>query len=37
VPLQPISMPEEEFAINKRFIDRAIKLGLPYVSLIWHP
>ncbi|CAN5386026.1 hypothetical protein BH10CHL1_BH10CHL1_13410 [soil metagenome] len=37
VPLQPISTPEEEFAINKLFIDRAIELGLPYVSLIWHP
>lgn len=37
VPLQPIHSPEEEFAINKLFIDRAIELDLPYVSLIWHP
>ncbi len=37
VPLRPITTPEEEFAINKLFIDRAIDLGLPYVSLIWHP
>jgi hypothetical protein len=37
VPLRPIASPEEEFAINRLFIDRAIELGLPYVSLIWHP
>ena len=35
--LTPISSPEKEFAINKIFIDRAVELGLPYVSLIWHP
>jgi peptidoglycan/xylan/chitin deacetylase (PgdA/CDA1 family) len=37
VPLSPISSAEEEFAINKIFIDRAVEMGLPYVSLIWHP
>jgi hypothetical protein len=37
VPLRPVASPEEEFAINKLFIDQAITLGLPYVSLIWHP
>jgi peptidoglycan/xylan/chitin deacetylase (PgdA/CDA1 family) len=37
VRLTPISSPEEEFAINKLFIDKAVELGLPYVSLIWHP
>jgi len=37
VPLRPISSPEEEFAINKLFIDRAVELDLPFVSLIWHP
>jgi hypothetical protein len=37
VPLRPIATPEEEFAINKLFIDKAIEVGLPYVSLIWHP
>jgi peptidoglycan/xylan/chitin deacetylase (PgdA/CDA1 family) len=37
VPLRPIHTPEEEFAINKLFIDRAIELDLPYISLIWHP
>ncbi|MEZ4866602.1 MAG: polysaccharide deacetylase family protein [Caldilineaceae bacterium] len=37
VPLRPITTPEEEFAVNRLFIDRAVALGLPYVSLIWHP
>lgn len=37
VPLRPITSPEEEFAVNRLFIDRALALGLPYVSLIWHP
>jgi hypothetical protein len=37
IRLTPITTPEEEFAINKIFIDRAIAQGLPYVSLIWHP
>lgn len=37
VPLRPIKTPEEEFAVNRLFIDRAVELGLPYVSLIWHP
>ena len=37
VPLRPIKTPEDEVAINRLFIDRAIALDLPYVSLIWHP
>jgi hypothetical protein len=37
VPLRPITTPEEEFAVNRLFIDRALALDLPYVSLIWHP
>jgi hypothetical protein len=37
VPLRPIKTPEEEFAVNRLFIDRAVELGLPYISLIWHP
>jgi peptidoglycan/xylan/chitin deacetylase (PgdA/CDA1 family) len=37
VPLSPIQTPDQEFEINRLFIDRAIELGLPYVSLIWHP
>ena len=37
VPLRPIKTPEEEFGINRVFIDRAVELDLPYVSLVWHP
>lgn len=37
VPLRPITTPEEEFAVNKLFIDKAVEQGLPYISLIWHP
>lgn len=37
VPLRPISSPEEEFAINKLFIDRAVAEDLPFISFIWHP
>lgn len=37
VPLRPIETPEDEVAINRLFIDRAVALNLPYVSLIWHP
>ena len=35
--MRPIKTPEDEVAINRLFIDRAIALDLPYVSLIWHP
>jgi hypothetical protein len=37
VPLRPIETPEQEFGVNRLFIDRAVELGMPYVSLIWHP
>jgi hypothetical protein len=37
VPLRPIRTPEEEFAINKLFIDRAVAEEMPFVSFIWHP
>lgn len=37
IRLTPIRTPEEEFAMNRLFIDRAVEMGLPYVSLIWHP
>jgi hypothetical protein len=37
VPLRPIETPEDEVAINRLFIDRAVALDLPYVSLVWHP
>jgi hypothetical protein len=37
VPLKPIQTPEEEFELYALYIARARKLGLPYVSFIWHP
>jgi hypothetical protein len=37
IPIGPIQTPDEEFAINRQFIDGAVSLGLSYVSLIWHP
>ncbi len=37
IPSRPVTTPEEEFAIHRIFVTRAVELGLPYVSLIWHP
>jgi hypothetical protein len=37
VPSGPVQTAEDEFSVNRRFIDRAIELDLPYISLIWHP
>lgn len=37
IPAGTLHTPEEEFAINKLFIDKAINDGLTFVSLIWHP
>ncbi len=37
IPNDYITKPEEEFAINKIFLDRAITKKKPFVSLIWHP
>lgn len=32
-----VKTPEEEFAVNRFFIDKALELGAEFVSLIWHP
>ncbi len=37
IPARPVATPEEEFAIHRMFIDRAVDMNLPYVSLILHP
>ncbi len=37
VPPGFVATPEEEFAVHRTFVDRAVELELPYVSLIWHP
>ncbi len=37
VSLKLIETPEEEIAINRAFIDRALAGGYTHVSLVWHP
>ena len=37
IPSGFISAPEEEFAINRIFLDKAIEDDMTFVSLIWHP
>ncbi len=38
-PIPPafVATPEEEFAVERVFLQRAAEQDLPYVSLIWHP
>lgn len=37
IPSGFISTPEEEFAINRVFMEKAVAEDKPFVSLIWHP
>lgn len=37
IPPGFIATPEEEFAINRVFLERAASGGMTFVSLIWHP
>lgn len=37
VPPAFVTTPEEEFAVNRAFLERAAEQELTYVSLIWHP
>jgi len=37
IPDRCIETPEEEFAINRIFLDRAVTESAAYVSLVWHP
>jgi len=37
VPSRKLQSPEEEAAFNRLFIDRAVDLGMPHVTLVWHP
>jgi peptidoglycan/xylan/chitin deacetylase (PgdA/CDA1 family) len=37
IPPRFLATPEEEFAVNRVFIERAVRDGLKFVSLIWHP
>lgn len=37
IPTQFVKTPEDEFQINRVFLEKAKELGKPHVSLIWHP
>lgn len=37
IPGRPPATPEEEAAVQCRWIDRALELGLDYLSLVYHP
>ena len=37
IPPSFISTPEEEFAINRVFLEKAVADKKPFVSLVWHP
>lgn len=37
IPPAFLSTPEEEFALNRVFLEKAASEGKPFVSLIWHP
>jgi peptidoglycan/xylan/chitin deacetylase (PgdA/CDA1 family) len=37
VPPGFLVTPDEEFAVNKVFLDKAVGEGMTFVSLIWHP
>ncbi len=37
IPPAFLQTPDEEFAVNRVFLDRAAEDSLTFVSLIWHP
>jgi len=37
IPRRFCKTPQDEFEVNKVFLDRALKTEKPFVSLIWHP
>jgi len=37
IPGRFCKTPEDEFEVNRVFLDRALKTEKPFVSLIWHP
>jgi len=37
IPARHFQSPEEEFALNQIFIDQAVNVDNPHVTLIWHP
>jgi len=37
IPAQFVKTPEDEFAVNRVFLEKACETGKPHVSFIWHP
>lgn len=37
IPKDFVKTPDDEFAVNRVFLDKALADSKPYVSLIWHP
>jgi hypothetical protein len=37
IPPGFLESPEDEFAVNRVFLEKALAEGLTFVSLIWHP
>ncbi len=37
IPAQFVRTPQEEFEVNRIFLEKALETNKPYVSLIWHP
>ncbi len=37
IPSQFVRTPQDEFQINRIFLEKAIEMNKPHVSLIWHP
>ncbi len=37
IPTQFVQTPEDEFRINRVFLEKACEMGKPHVSFIWHP
>ena len=37
IPAKFVETPEDEFAVNRVFLEKAVERDKPFVSLIWHP
>jgi hypothetical protein len=37
IPAGFVKTPEDEFAVNRVFLDKAVEREKTFVSLIWHP
>jgi len=37
IPTQFVKTPNDEFEVNRVFLEKALEIGNPHISLIWHP